>query len=99
MGGLNILPFYSSLNKQIMFTTRTEKIIEICASALYGETLTGIENVHLRGAMFGYYKQGSNQTKVDGRWPDKGLQLMKPGKFIKTIRRIVTGKQIGRAHV
>lgn len=96
MGGLNILPFYSSLNKQIMFTSRTEQIIGTCASALYGEVLPGIEHVHLKGAMFGYYKKGTNPTKVDGRWPDKGLQLMKPGKFIKMIHPSMSDEQTER---
>ena len=44
-----------------------------------------IENVHLRGAMFGFYKKGSNVQKVNGRWPDKGLQLMKPGKLFRML--------------
>lgn len=44
-----------------------------------------IEYVHLRGAMFGFYKKGSIKPDHTGRLPDKGLQLMKPGKLMNLI--------------
>ena len=44
-----------------------------------------IEYVHLRGAMFGFYKKGSIPPDHTGRLPDKGLQLMKPGKLMNLI--------------
>lgn len=66
-----------------MYTSKTFEILGNCAGELQDYTIEGIENVHLRGAMFGYYKRGSGTAKVDRRWPDKGLQLIKPGKLIK----------------
>lgn len=79
-----------------MFTTRTEHIIEECESSIYGKELSGIENVHLRGAMFGYYKAGSGAKIINGKWQDKGLQLIKPGKFIKMICKDMSDDRVER---
>jgi hypothetical protein len=66
-----------------MYTLKTFEILGNCVSEIQDHTIEGIEHLHLRGAMFGYYKRGSGAAKVEGRWPDKGLQLIKPGKLIK----------------
>lgn len=68
-----------------MFTTKTNNILDkITDSEFRGCYVQGIENVHLRGAMFGFYKSGSGtQRDKNGLLPDKGLQLMKPGKLLK----------------
>lgn len=67
-----------------MFTPKTNNILsKISDGDTNRLTIPGIENVHLRGAMFGFYKAGSDMKMIDGRWPDKGLQLMKPGKMLK----------------
>jgi hypothetical protein len=79
-----------------MFTLRTEAIIENAAHSIYGAELPGIEHVHLRGAMFGYYKAGSGATIINGRWQDKGLQLIKPGKFIKMINKDMSDDKVER---
>jgi len=58
------------------------------ANTYISTELSGYENVHLRGAdgMFGYYKPDSNKyTDDDCRWPEDGLQLIKPGKLIKKL--------------
>jgi hypothetical protein len=68
-----------------MFTYNTRDLLRK-AKCHYEITLEGMENVHLRGAMFGYYKSGSDkQQDADDRWPDEGLMLMKPGKLLKKI--------------
>lgn len=69
-----------------MYTQRTKDILSSSADAFIDlKTDLQIEYVHLRGAMFGFYKKGSNVTKVNGRWPDKGMQLMKPGKLFRML--------------
>lgn len=79
-----------------MFTLRTETIIGNCANALYGTEINGIEHVHLRGAMFGYYKAGSGAKIINGKWQDKGLQLIKPGKLIKMIHKDMADDKVER---
>lgn len=79
-----------------MFTLKTFEIIGKCLPEIQDLVLEGIEHVHLKGAMFGYYKLGSNTTKVDGKWPDKGLQLIKPGKLIKMMDNDFTDAMIER---
>jgi hypothetical protein len=69
-----------------MYTVTTFEILNEAADPFISLTSNlPIENVHLRGAMFGFYKKGSNVQKVNGRWPDKGLQLMKPGKLFRML--------------
>jgi hypothetical protein len=68
-----------------MFTYNTKDLMRK-ADCYYSVELEGMENVHLRGAMFGYYKSGSDkQQDSNDRWPDDGLMLMKPGKLLKKI--------------
>jgi hypothetical protein len=69
-----------------MYAVTTFEILNEAADPFISLTSNlPIENVHLRGAMFGFYKKGSNVQKVNGRWPDKGLQLMKPGKLFRML--------------
>lgn len=69
-----------------MYTSKTFEILNEVAPAFVNlRTHPSIENVHLRGAMFGFYKAGSNVKKVDGKWPSKGLQLMKLGKLFRML--------------
>ena len=66
-----------------MFTYNTKDRMRK-ANCYYSVELEGMENVHLRGAMFGYYKSGSDKERDENdRWPDDGLMLMKPGKLLK----------------
>ncbi len=66
-----------------MFTYNTKDRMRK-ANCYYSVELEGMENVHIRGAMFGYYKSGSDKERDENdRWPDDGLMLMKPGKLLK----------------
>lgn len=70
-----------------MFTSKTRGLLRT-ANAYTSRTLDGFENVHLRGAdgMFGYYKEGSGKEQdSNDRWPEDGLQLIKPGKLLKKL--------------
>jgi len=70
-----------------MYTSRTFEILNDVAEEFVSLSANvGIENVHLRGAMFGFYKKGSNVQRVDGKWPSKGMQLMKPGKLFRMLK-------------
>lgn len=79
-----------------MFTKKTNNILsKISDGETSRRSIPGIENVHLRGAMFGFYKEGSGTTTDDvGRLPDKGLQLMKPGKLLKMLNDEWSDRQI-----
>lgn len=79
-----------------MFTAKTNNILDkITNSEFRGNYVPGIENVHLRGAMFGFYKAGSGtQRDENNRLPDKGLQLMKPGKLLKMMNGSWSDKTI-----
>lgn len=70
-----------------MYTRKTLDLLNDVADEFVNlPYIDSIENVHLRGAMFGFYKAGSNVTKEDGKWPSKGLQMMKPGKLFRMMR-------------
>jgi hypothetical protein len=72
-----------------MFTYNTKDLMRK-ANCYYSLEIEGMENVHLRGAIFGYYKSGSDKEK-DGndRWPSDGLMLMKPGKMLKKMAEAI----------
>jgi hypothetical protein len=71
-----------------MFTYNTRELLRK-ANCYYDVTLEGIENVHLRGAMFGYYKSGSDKERDDNdRWPDDGRMFIKPGKLLKKMAEV-----------
>lgn len=70
-----------------MFTPKTKRLLRQAISGFDLNT-TEMEYVHLRGAdgMFGYYKKGSDKdSDDDGRWPEDGLQLIKPCKLLKKL--------------
>lgn len=70
-----------------MYTATTFEILNEIADAFVNlDSNMQIENVHLRGAMFGFYKKGSNVQRVDGKLPTKGMQLMKPGKLFRMLK-------------
>ena len=72
-----------------MFTYNTKDRMRK-ANCYYSVELEGMENVHLRGAMFGYYKSGSDKERDENdRWPDDGLMLMKPGKLLKKMAEAI----------
>jgi hypothetical protein len=71
-----------------MYTRKTRTILSKVSNLFTNyNDLDTIENVHLRGAMFGFYKKGSNVQMINDRWPDKGLQLMKPGKLLQMVTK------------